>query len=448
MGVLFPDEEREAPLTIFNAKKPVESTPLPKPVLTITLIVINCVVFAVTLAISTFAHAPWNFVLAGFGALVGPLVKKGAYATLLTSAFLHLGIVHLLVNMYALWVMGRVIEGLLGTARFGVVYFVSAITGSLLSLVFHPKVLSVGASGAIFGIGGAMLVVGLRHRDLVPGDLAKMLGKGAIPFFVYNLAFGLAIPGINVVAHIGGALGGAAAAWFLAPHKDTSRARTLASVGGISLVVLTFLAHFAWLVVMGMSMQRQKASRLGSPLQPRLARAPDHCGQYTHDALNMPPDCVSIGTSAAKLDGEKLDQRTVMAPRVGTPQAKPKSPADPHVAAALGLVKMGRDAEAEGEFRTAIRLDPRSAEPHFQLGLLLVNRERFREAEAEFRRGIACDPLAAGPHIGLGNLALLRGKTEGAIAEYQEAVRLEPDSLEARRILASAISLRGSPANP
>ena len=79
--------------------------------------------------------------------------------------------------------------------------------------------LSVGASGAIFGISVAMLVAGIRHKDLVPGDQTKMLGKGAIPFFVYNLVFGLAIPGISVVAHIGGASGGAAAALSRHPAR-------------------------------------------------------------------------------------------------------------------------------------------------------------------------------------------------------------------------------------
>lgn len=171
---------------------------------------------------------------------LGPLVKQGAYATLLTSAFLHFGIVHLLVNMYALLVMGMVMERLLGTVRFGAVYCVSAITGSLLSLVVHPNVVSAGASGAIFGIGGAMLALGLRRANVLPKNLMKILGRGTFPFFAYNLVFGLVIPGINLVAHTGGALGGAAVAWFLVPHQDTSRARRLAVAGGISLVVVTF----------------------------------------------------------------------------------------------------------------------------------------------------------------------------------------------------------------
>ena len=108
------------------------------------------------------------------------------------------------------------IEGLLGTVRFGVVRFVSAIIGSLLSLVFHPELICLGASGAIFGIGGAMLVLGVRRADVVPLNLANTWAT--LPFFAYNLVFGLAIPGINLMAHLGGALGGAGAAWFLVPH--------------------------------------------------------------------------------------------------------------------------------------------------------------------------------------------------------------------------------------
>jgi membrane associated rhomboid family serine protease len=228
------------------------------PVLTVTLIALNTVIFIIIWAISAFRPLPWKMVLVMFGALFGPLVKQGAYATLLTSAFLHVGIIHLLVNMYALWVMGKALEGLLGSLRFGAVYFASAITGSLLTLVFHPKMISVGASGAIFGIGGAMLVLGMRRADLVPNNLMKMSGRGMIPFFVYNLAFGLVIPAINVVAHVGGALGGGAVAWILLPHQDTSRARKWAVAGSLSLVIVTFLAQFGWLAALGASVKRNK----------------------------------------------------------------------------------------------------------------------------------------------------------------------------------------------
>jgi rhomboid protease GluP len=224
------------------------------------------------------------------------MVKQGAYATLLTSAFLHLGIVHLLVNMYALGVMGKVIERLIGTVRFGVVYFTSAITGSLLSLMIHPDVLSVGASGAIFGIAGAMLALGERRAVVMPKNMT-----GIVLFLVYNLIYGLSNPGINVVAHIGGALGGAAVAGFLVPHQDTSRQRKWAVAGGISLVIFTFLAHLAFLVALGLSMERRGSqsgssavSRTGDdtssllnegPTDKRvLARGPELCYRYPSGA--------------------------------------------------------------------------------------------------------------------------------------------------------------------
>jgi membrane associated rhomboid family serine protease len=112
------------------------------PVLTITLLVANVVVF-VLMTVAGGASKP--VVLIASGALVWPIFRLGDYGTVLTSAFIHLGVIHLLVNMTALWSMGRALEGVLGAARYALVYFTSAITGSLLSICFIHRGASAGA---------------------------------------------------------------------------------------------------------------------------------------------------------------------------------------------------------------------------------------------------------------------------------------------------------------
>lgn len=219
------------------------------PILTIALIVVNVLIF-IAMMLAGGTTNPRNLLL--FGALVGPTFRSGDFSTLLTSVFIHLGILHLAFNMYALWVMGRLLENFLGTVRFAAVYFISAITGSLLSLCF-VKAVSAGASGAIFGVAGAMLILGYRYKKILSPQLLRVFGQGAVPFFLFNLVFGLATPGINIVAHLGGAIGGAGCAFIFGPQKDRRPIRRFALGGALLTVFIAFIYHLGFLVFMGQS---------------------------------------------------------------------------------------------------------------------------------------------------------------------------------------------------
>ncbi len=138
-----------------------------------------------------------------FGANYRPLVQIGQVWRLATSMFLHAGIVHLLVNMYSLYIIGKQLEGFLGRFKFLIVYLGSGILGSLLSVVVHSSI-SVGASGAIFGLLGSLLYFGYHYRLY----LGTVLKTQIIPVILINLLIGFMIPGIDNFAHIGGLVGG------------------------------------------------------------------------------------------------------------------------------------------------------------------------------------------------------------------------------------------------
>ena len=129
----------------------------------------------------------------------------GDYYRLLTAAFLHANIAHLIFNMYALWIIGMQLESFIGRWRYLVVYLFSAITGSLLSVIITPDAVSVGASGAIFGLLGALLYFGYHYRVY----LGTVIKSQIIPLIVINLLLGFMVPGIDNAAHIGGLIGGA-----------------------------------------------------------------------------------------------------------------------------------------------------------------------------------------------------------------------------------------------
>ena len=138
-----------------------------------------------------------------YGCNYGPLVKEGEIWRLVTHIFLHGSLMHILLNMYSLFILGNQIETLLGKVKFFVIFMISGICGGLLSAVLND-VASVGASGAIFGLMGAMLCFGYHYRTYI-GDALK---RQILPVIILNLVIGFMSTGIDNFAHIGGLIGG------------------------------------------------------------------------------------------------------------------------------------------------------------------------------------------------------------------------------------------------
>jgi rhomboid protease GluP len=123
---------------------------------------------------------------------------------LLTCIFIHAGIVHIGFNMYVLWDIGRLIERMCGIGRYVLFYLLCGLGGSITSALVHPRVVSVGASGAIFGLYGILLGFVLRHRRVLPENVYKRVGTNAGVFVVYNIIFSVAASGVDLSAHLGG----------------------------------------------------------------------------------------------------------------------------------------------------------------------------------------------------------------------------------------------------
>jgi membrane associated rhomboid family serine protease len=172
---------------------------------TMVLIAVNVIVFIAELASGGAAGFSNGGSLIHDAGLRGPDIASGDWWRVITGGFLHAGFIHLLLNMYVLYIAGSILEPGIGTPRFLGIYFVSLIAGSLGALIVDPHSLTVGASGAIFGLMAAVIVVARgRGVDQLAGQFGIFVGL--------NLLFTSAFPGISVGGHIGGLIGGTVAA--------------------------------------------------------------------------------------------------------------------------------------------------------------------------------------------------------------------------------------------
>lgn len=182
------------------------------------------VTVAVFAAMVVLGHAnifsPGSEVMLKWGANYRPLTLAGEPWRLLSACFLHFGIVHLFMNMYALVYVGVMLEPLIRPLRFLVAYLVTGIAASAVSLAWHDNTISAGASGAVFGMYGVFLA--LLTTNLVRADMRGPLLQSMLVFVVYNLAFGL-VPGIDNAAHIGGLLSGMAVGYLYVPSLQRPR---------------------------------------------------------------------------------------------------------------------------------------------------------------------------------------------------------------------------------
>ena len=177
-----------------------------------------------------------------WGANFGPLTKEGEWWRLLACTFLHFGIFHVAMNMWALWSAGALVERLYGNGAFLAIYLFAGLTGSFASLMWNAdRVVSVGASGAVFGVFGALGAYVLRQPRSVPRSVLKSLTGSTLAFIAYSVVIGAMVSAIDNAAHAGGFAGGFLFAWLLArplePRAPMTAGRAATAAGFAALAL-------------------------------------------------------------------------------------------------------------------------------------------------------------------------------------------------------------------
>lgn len=224
--------------TVYRAKEAVEKLPgaslLRAKTVAQLLVGINVGVFVAMLLSGAPTSGP---TLRDFGA-IPPILPLGQIWRVVTAMFVHIGFAHIAFNMFALYLFGPAIESRFGRARFLAIYLTAGIAGSAASLAFSPPAFRAGASGGVFGVLGAMIGVYLIHRG---SGVAREQLRGLFGLMALNLAIGFTFPGIDNMAHVGGALAGillGAAFETAGPRKPGLGLAALASVLSVSLALI------------------------------------------------------------------------------------------------------------------------------------------------------------------------------------------------------------------
>lgn len=365
-----------------------------------------------------------------FGANFGPLVADGDLWRLVASVFLHANLLHLALNGWALWVLGRNLEAFYGAWRFLALFLLSGVGGAAASAALSGAI-SVGASGGIFGLLGASVVFAFRWRKLLPVRVTRVMGTALLPWVALNLALGVFVPRIDMAAHLGGLASGALLALAVVP--DTMREarglvppppRVLASVC-VSLLVTSFAAAGRNLLEMrgpdgavldprvgtalGDMGRREALATLDEALErdPRDAellrtRADVHAGGGEWEAavadyrasLAVAPDDAATLNNLAWLLLEEVPpamRDPAEAERLAT-QAAQQAPDDPYALGTLGAAKLRRDAPAAAaallERALAVPRPPQdSATDRFLLAIAYAALGRSAEAGEAYRQG-------------------------------------------------------------
>lgn len=335
------------------------------------------VYLAMAIGSGTVANFPGHSLL--FGANYGPYTLTGQWWRLLTYMFMHGGILHIAFNMWCLWDLGALSESLYGPVTYAAIYLITGVAAGLSSVAWNPGVLSVGASGAIFGLAGAMIASFALGEFSLPNIAIRGTLRSLLIFAAFNLFFGSMFAGVDNAAHIGGLVTGlifGALIAKLAPHDSSRR---IAVIGVVVLAVVA--AGF------GVRQWRSGAVRTVLAFQAMGASGGDRAAQ-----LKM----------LAKQDPKSAPLHFYLAQTYFTQQKFP---------------------EAEAEFKKVVELQPKLASARFNLGMTYLSMNRPEDAKAAFD-GMLQQGLNSGEaHYGIGMALAMENKHQDAINEFNAAIK-------------------------
>jgi rhomboid protease GluP len=372
------------------------------PLLTWLLISINVGLFCVT---ATLSGSFWNVssgFLAAFGGNYGPLTLSGQWIRLVTALFLHAGFLHLFFNMWALYVLGKMAERVWYKREYLTLYLISGVAGSLLALWDLPLGVTIGASGAIFGvIGGLVAALLFRSVPLEGTGFRQLMSMLAFVGYSFYSSFGS--KGVSTASHIGGVFAGFALGAFLTVRKPAAqwessfraspvRSRTIAAA---ALAVCVIVA-----VAVSLEVSEQYVLQVGTARRFAQDRRYDAAIDELKKVLAIKPDAAEV-----------------------------------HYELGIIYKQKAMNDEAIDSFKHVLKLNPRDNDVYADLGEAQYRARYYDDAIGSFTKLIETHPDSPVSHYNLGLVYLMKDDYDPAIREFQKTLELKSDFPDARTAL-------------
>lgn len=407
----------------------VEATP--RVFITPAIIIINLIIFAAMLVSGVSPINPKNEQLLKWGADYGPVTLNGQWWRMLSCAFIHIGALHLALNMWCLWSLGRLAERMFGNRTFLAIYLFSGLGGSIASVWWNPTVVSAGASGAVFGVAGGIIAFWLLGKSSIPRAVVKQNLGSVLAFTFYNLFYGFFKSGIDNAGHLGGLVTGLALGALLqqplSRTENPSRLRAVLAYAGVSLALLLGIVA------------AYKSNRPFIKLETKLETADrsleagdfDQAIASYKEALEIKPDLAVArhDLGVAYLRKGLHDEALAAFKQTIEFSQDPEIHAMAHYN--LGLIyadKMLHD-EAITNFKKAIEIKPGHAEASHDLGFVYMRIGLNDEAITAFKQAIEASrepELRATAYYNLGLIYANTRLYDEAIDSLEKSMRLQP----------------------
>jgi len=417
----------------------------PRIFITPITIALNLAVFVAMLAARVSFFAPQSDQLLRWGADYGPQTLNGEWWRLLSSVFVHIGVVHLLLNMWCLWSLGRLAERMFGNWTFLAIYLLSGLGGSLASVLWNPSIVSAGASGAVFGVAGGLVAFWYFGKVALPRSIVKRDFASILTFVGYNLAFGFAKEGVDNAAHLGGLLVGLALGALLHRPLPAPAAPSRLRIGLIyagAALILVLVGAFARKTHESLISYERGSTYLEN-------KSIDRAIEEFNRAIASDPTfaLAQHDLGLAYLRKENYEQAINAFKKCLELNPEESVREVAYYNLGLAYFDLSRNEEAISAFNQSLRLNSERPKTYLYLGMAYRRKERYEEAIAAFKHSLKLKPDLVEAQINLGVAYEADGLHDQAIAAYEEALKLNPAAEEVKQEL-NELKARRTPEAP
>lgn len=389
-------------------------------VVTPILVGLNVLVFVAMVVSGVSFMEPDTADLIRWGADFGPYTLGAQPWRAFTNMFVHIGIFHLLLNMWCLWSLGELAERLMGNWNYLLLYLLSGLGGSVFSLWLHPQLVSAGASGAIFGVAGGLVSLLAMKKAQIPNAAIQRTLKSVLLFVGYNLLYGLR-GGVDNAAHVGGLVAGLALGAFM-PKRQLFAFRAPGAAPAPSPAIEEGASFFnlgaavlACALVAGYGYSR----RAHGPVNSAIEQSEIELFKLGKD------DRTGLQEGAKLVEDGKLDEAVA---RLSTVTAHAPNSGAAHVLLGEAYYQKKQYEQAIPEFQKAVEASPGYAAAHSDLGMAYLFTHQDPQAIQEYRAALRLDPRDGNAHNNLGALLERNNDLKGAFKEFSAAVAIDPSN--------------------